>query len=178
MMSWLPVTGTSSTGAQLVLMPHRPQLRSGQPGCQARAAARLLGVTRVEPAVGGRRRQLPPVRRPQPLHAAALLVDQHQDVGADGSALPSDETADLLGRRNVAREQDDRRTAARARSTAASPGVSSVPARAVMNADSMDQEAFRREPAMIRRATLGACPKAGSHLRENAPQYSVTQQPR
>ena len=59
------------------------QLRRRQLGGEPRRAAGLGGIVGIEPPVGGRGGQLAPVRRPEPPHAPALLVDEHEDVGAD-----------------------------------------------------------------------------------------------
>ena len=59
---------------------------------------------------GRGRRQQPGQRRSQPLHAPALLVDQHEiAVAADGVAEVIDEAADLLARAAIPREQDQPR---------------------------------------------------------------------
>ena len=48
------------------------------------------------------------MRRLQPRHPAALLVDQHRRVGApDAAAQRADQRADLVGRLAIAREQDE-----------------------------------------------------------------------
>ena len=48
------------------------------------------------------------MRRPQPGHAAALLIDQHRHVvTTDALAQRGDELADLIGRVAVAPEQDE-----------------------------------------------------------------------
>ena len=109
MISCAPGTGTSRTGAQSVLMPSAAQIV----GEQARDGAslrrrRARGIARVEPAEDSGRRQRAPQRRPQPLHATALLIDEYEHVVvADRLAHGVDEPADLVVACEVAREQNE-----------------------------------------------------------------------
>ena len=57
-------------------------------------------------AEGRRGRKRVPVRRLQSLHPTALLVDQHENVGASRVARRVGEPADLIGVLHVAGEQD------------------------------------------------------------------------
>ena len=47
------------------------------------------------------------MRRPQALHAAALLVDEDEDLLADGSVRGIGQAAQLVGVGSVAGKQDD-----------------------------------------------------------------------
>ena len=48
------------------------------------------------------------MRRPEPLHAAAFLIDQHRRIGpADRLAKARDQPANLLGRLDIALEDDE-----------------------------------------------------------------------
>ena len=78
--------------------------------CLERRHHRRRMIARVERAVGGGGRQRATQRRPQPLHASAFLVDQHEQiVGADRGAHVGDERADLRVIREVAGEEDEAR---------------------------------------------------------------------
>ena len=78
--------------------------------CLERRHHRRRVIARVERAVGGGGRQRAAQRRPQPLHASAFLVDQHEQiVGADGGAHVGDQRADLRVVLEIAREEDEPR---------------------------------------------------------------------
>ena len=68
----------------------------------------VLGVAGIELAQQARRRRLAPVRRPQPRHPAAFLVDQHRRLGArHRGAQLLDQPVGALGRVDVAGKQDE-----------------------------------------------------------------------
>ena len=85
----------------------REQITGDQARPEPRGFEARRPVVVVEPSVVGTRRIARPMRRPEPLHAAALLIDQHRRIGpADRRAELSDQPANLLGRRDVALEDD------------------------------------------------------------------------
>ena len=75
------------SGRRSLAISRAPRPRGGK-------AARDIAV--VESAIGRAGRILGPVRRPEPLHPAALLIDQHQRVAADRLAAFAGEPRDLL----------------------------------------------------------------------------------
>ena len=78
------------------------------PAHQKGEATRFGGITRIERTERRSRRKCPPERRPQALHAPALLVDQNERIGAsDGVEAVANKAADLVVCHTVAREDDD-----------------------------------------------------------------------
>ena len=100
-------TGTSASGRQSTSMPSAREIG----GDQSRAEPRRRKACRLDrgrtAAIGFARRIVRPMRRPQPLHAAALLIDQHRRVISDGRAKFRDETAHFIGRSNITREKNE-----------------------------------------------------------------------
>ena len=79
-----------------------------QPGAGEGGLSAQLGIDLVETSIAARRRHGPPMRRPQPLHAPAFLVDQHQHVVAFDRILEGgNQRPDLLRRLTIAREEDE-----------------------------------------------------------------------
>ena len=81
-------------------------------GQQARSeeydVAAQQGVVGRQLPIGPARRETPPVRRPQPLLASALLIDQDRRVGAlDTGAQLLDQAAQLVRRLDIAFEDDE-----------------------------------------------------------------------
>src|SRR5512135_522719 len=78
------------------------QARAGE-GCRHRSQ----GIVRVKLAISPRRRHLAPIWCAQALHAATLLIDEHQRLIAfDRVPKVTDERSELVGRGAVAREED------------------------------------------------------------------------
>jgi hypothetical protein len=80
----------------------RNQPRSGEGGLFRHL---LVGLIKKAIAAGGW--HVPPMRRTEPLHAAALLVNEHKRLLAfDRLLVGADECANLLRRLAVSRKQD------------------------------------------------------------------------
>ena len=96
---------TSSTGAQSTVMPTSRSRSAINRADNSRRRQRVVAAEfRVETRRGGIGR---PMRRTHPLHAPALLIDQHGRVGAsDEFAEGARQRAQLLAIRDVALEQD------------------------------------------------------------------------
>jgi len=91
-------------------MPSCGEIVSEQARSVEGCLLRKLRILAVERRVGFGGRQRTPERWPEPLHAAALLVDQHEKlVAADRLAHVADQPADLIVGHAVAGEQDETR---------------------------------------------------------------------
>src|SRR5262249_57006691 len=64
-------------------------------------------IPRESPHVSSGGRQCTPLRRPQPLHAPSLLVDEDENLFAYCGARRLCQTAQLVGIDRIARKQDD-----------------------------------------------------------------------
>jgi len=84
------------------------QAKRDEAGAEARCPQAEGGVAPIEPSIEGTGRIGRPMRRAQPLHPSALLVDQHRDVvpPANRSEFVS-QRVDLGGIDDVALEQDE-----------------------------------------------------------------------
>ena len=108
MTSWPCGWRTSSTGAQSTLMPRSASSAAISRALSQLASTRPALVDGRRAADPLRRRCRPPMRRLEPLHPAAFLVDQHRRIGAaDDGAQALDQGADLRRLGTVAGEQDE-----------------------------------------------------------------------
>ena len=98
------------------------QLGSCQPRRGARRPRCLLHIASVGLAIGCGRRQGAPMRRPQPLHPPALLVDEDQDFLADGGVHGIGQAPQLVGIGSIAGKQDDAARARVAQKSCLAPG--------------------------------------------------------
>ena len=87
-------------------MPSGSEIGRDQPGAEARRRKARGRIAVVEPAIGRAGRIGRPVRRPEPLHPAALLVDQDGRIGAQFMQSFINKASDLRLIFNVSLEQD------------------------------------------------------------------------
>ena len=84
------------------------QLLRDQPGPGEGGRFPQFGVDLVEASIAAYRRHGAPIRRPQSLHTAAFLVDQHEHlVALDRILEGGNQRLDLLRRLTIAREQNE-----------------------------------------------------------------------
>ena len=108
MTSLAPSIGTSSTGRQSAVMPSLARSKACSRDRSQVARTPTSGIGAIERAQSGARRIVRRDRRPQPLHAAALLVDEHRRAGsADAVAHRGDQIAHLVWLADIAGEQDE-----------------------------------------------------------------------
>ncbi len=93
MMGSAPETGTSAIGAQSTSMPSAARSAAIKPRTQSRGGKAGLPIAIVERAIGRARRVGWPMRRTEPLHPAAFLIDQHRRLAADNAAKIVDQAA-------------------------------------------------------------------------------------
>ena len=83
------------------------QVRRHQPRAQPHEPRLFVEVEAGEPVESRGGRIFRPMRRPEPLHAPALLIDEHRRIGAlDDVAKDAGETRDLRAIADIPPEQD------------------------------------------------------------------------
>ena len=106
--SLAPSIGTSSTGRQSAVMPKRRRSKACSRASSQAARNAGVAVVTVERAERRSRGIVRHDRRPQPLHAAALLVDEDRRMrAADAVAQAGDQIGDFRGLADVAGKQDE-----------------------------------------------------------------------
>ena len=87
-------------------MPSSIEIGRDQPGAEPGRRETGVRIAVVDPAIGGAGRIGRPMRRPEPLHPAALLVDQDGRIAAEFMESFTNKISDLSLVLNVALEQD------------------------------------------------------------------------
>src|SRR5260370_18879641 len=107
MMDTRPAGGQTAHGEEPTANPARRGIGGDQPGAEIRGLSPLRRVAVVDAAVGGTGRIGRPMRRSEPLDAAAFLVHEHRRFAPDPVANRRRQAAPLRPRLDVALEKNE-----------------------------------------------------------------------